>query len=501
MPACLYLCLRYLAVLNRDLAKTTEGDSQVYSNINPDIPGIKSLTARELSVVELTAQGLTSKECAEKLGLKPSTVREYLRRAYGKLGIVGSQELKDLLAPKESAAREAAANHGDAILERVSFAIVPLSLSFLVAPLGIAPERWGAGATDVLAIASGALACLTLMAARQAGRDDPKIPISKGPIVAAIAVFCALLLVTSLLADSQTPLFLPFRIAARFELAALLTAYIIDSCKDDASADGALGSRLPLYFFVLGLALEEIWRASHWFSFMPATFFFIIPSLVVAFRTLQKRPSKQAIACLALLATGFASCLFASKNLAKAPIFLSLFLLLAPFIALAKTSLFRPQNARSILTFSLGLYAGVYGMNAYASIFTYHVEALGTFGTQTGVEVLSIAVATVVFLGAGVYLLRDVETDLARRSPRDSDLASSAEVAQYLAAFNLTRTQVDVATLLLQGKTVEEIATALCYSPITVRAARNRVIEVLGVDATSDLTEYISAGIRRSQAD
>jgi len=48
-------------------------------------PPVPSLTPREREVLNLLAKGLTAREMGEILGLKPDTVRDYLKRLYGKL--------------------------------------------------------------------------------------------------------------------------------------------------------------------------------------------------------------------------------------------------------------------------------------------------------------------------------------------------------------------------------------------------------------------------------
>jgi len=48
-------------------------------------PPVPSLTPREREVLNLLSLGLTAREMGERLGLKPDTVRDYLKRLYGKL--------------------------------------------------------------------------------------------------------------------------------------------------------------------------------------------------------------------------------------------------------------------------------------------------------------------------------------------------------------------------------------------------------------------------------
>ncbi len=60
---------------------------------------LDKLTARERSVAESIAQGLSFKETAQLLGLAPSTVANHLYRIYRKLSINGRTELAKLVHP------------------------------------------------------------------------------------------------------------------------------------------------------------------------------------------------------------------------------------------------------------------------------------------------------------------------------------------------------------------------------------------------------------------
>lgn len=51
-----------------------------------DDPAIESLTAREIDVLELVAQGLSNKEAADRLGISDQTVKFHLASISGKLG-------------------------------------------------------------------------------------------------------------------------------------------------------------------------------------------------------------------------------------------------------------------------------------------------------------------------------------------------------------------------------------------------------------------------------
>ncbi|MFF5549634.1 helix-turn-helix transcriptional regulator [Streptomyces olivaceoviridis] len=61
------------------------------------------LTASEVAVVRLVAQGLTNGRTAEHLGISPHTVSSHLRHAFTKLDITSRVELARLAAEREHA--------------------------------------------------------------------------------------------------------------------------------------------------------------------------------------------------------------------------------------------------------------------------------------------------------------------------------------------------------------------------------------------------------------
>ena len=59
--------------------------------------GWDSLTASELKVVTLIAQGATNRAVAQRLHVSPHTVRAHLRNAFVKLGVSSRTELSKLV--------------------------------------------------------------------------------------------------------------------------------------------------------------------------------------------------------------------------------------------------------------------------------------------------------------------------------------------------------------------------------------------------------------------
>jgi DNA-binding CsgD family transcriptional regulator len=65
--------------------------------------GIEALTASEIRVARLTAQGWTNRETAERLFVTQRTVETHLGHVFQKLGIRGRDELPPELAAPGSA--------------------------------------------------------------------------------------------------------------------------------------------------------------------------------------------------------------------------------------------------------------------------------------------------------------------------------------------------------------------------------------------------------------
>lgn len=68
-----------------------------------------ALTAAELRVARLAADGLTNAEIARSLQLSPNTVATHLKRTYSKLGIRSRRELRDVELRAQPRAGEPAA--------------------------------------------------------------------------------------------------------------------------------------------------------------------------------------------------------------------------------------------------------------------------------------------------------------------------------------------------------------------------------------------------------
>jgi DNA-binding NarL/FixJ family response regulator len=75
----------------------------------PAADGLNLLSKRECEVVQCLVQGLTNREIAERMGLSPHTVKNYLFRVFDKLGVSNRTELLFMTLSQGGSAEEAAA--------------------------------------------------------------------------------------------------------------------------------------------------------------------------------------------------------------------------------------------------------------------------------------------------------------------------------------------------------------------------------------------------------
>lgn len=127
-------------------AETVSG-AEVLSELGPVE---KLLAPRELQVAKLAAAGFDSSAIAERLAIKPATVRTTLHRVYGKLSIRSRDELRGLLASRLEAAsgdgsasrngQDAADNDGSGTTDCSTAADPPsdaIPMPLLVASVGL----------------------------------------------------------------------------------------------------------------------------------------------------------------------------------------------------------------------------------------------------------------------------------------------------------------------------------------------------------------------------
>lgn len=249
---------------------------------------------------------------------------------------------------------------------------------------------------------------------------------------------------------------------------------------------------------VLGVAIEELWRGSFWFSFMPAALLFILPVIGAGLVAALRMPSQRQLRRMVPATLTAAICIALSRNAAMAGITLCTGLTMLAIDLDDSLGLVSRRDPNSPFVLGVGIVAGLYGVNVFSSLFTYSDDVLGVFGTQSGLEVLSIVLSSAIFLGSGLMTSRNLLRRAHSQSLRTAMFDEGA-AAEFLTGFGLPDIQVAVCVDTARGMTAAEISGRLNYSPITVRAARRSAFEKLDVRTASELQVRILAGIRRSQ--
>lgn len=523
------------------------------------------LTEREIQVVLHLLTGKTSYETAELLEIKPSTVREYLRRAYRKIGVKDGGELRarygSIIAPEaridiaspsglpvpapNGSNAESSAKQELSSLTEVALLVASLSL---LLPIGAPHGQWGIGQAHIFGLGGGMLASsisssqflkqprtlgCPILHNRNIGKSFTLLACWMQAAASSVFHSDALGFVCDLVIGSQLCRFwsiaflewryrrphvrsiiwsggilsllvlLPGDIVALTSAAALSVLVLQTPPPDslvEARDDVIYKPREKglLFGAIVGCALEEIWRGLYWFSFMPAALTFFALLGIFGLRAIHSSGFRPKLWLLVFPAF-FSITLLASRS--DAPMLLAGFSLL-----LLAENCTAALKGNSPLYFICGMACGLIysciAFNVIAYIFTYHMDIFGIYGTQTGFELSTVFLSALLFSGLGIYFgrrlvqLRQEElVESARSELSDNNLLAR----EFLLAYDLTPMQIDVAILLVQGKTVTQICDELHYAASTVSAARRACLKRLQVTNTEGLRNEILAGIRRSQ--
>lgn len=527
-----------------------ETDSKPVDFAFPDLSEF-GLTERETEAIGHLLRGRTSQESAELIGIKPSTVREYLRRAYRKIGVEGADQLREryhLQLAVQGMSRGVEERGPDNSVGPVAEALLFATTLYLLLPVNAPHGVWGTGQDRLFALAAGMLASHTSVLCKRSDCRGPvrysgnllnrlpPIAAAMGSLVsdfiphsASVMFACDAVLGFCLYrwwvaaasrrgAFKRRPIAMACPVVA-FILCDLLLAelsLVVGVClilatsftmplRDDTE-ETAVGvqPRESLCLFLIGCVvgggLEEVWRGLYWFSFMPAALTFFTPVCFCCILSLFVRSSEQSVPSVAF-SVSILTVAFVMPDLAPT-ILAALSLLL--LVVSCGAYVAGPSGSPVLCGLSLGLVGGCVLFNRVATTFTYHVGVLGVYGTQTGFELVCVFLSALVFAASGIYVGRRIVCSgrFARDKLQQRSISlNEVVVRDVLAAYDLTPLQIDTALLLLQGRTVREISQELGYAPSTIKTARRVCLTRVQAPDIPSLRREILAGIRCSQGD
>lgn len=196
------------------LVKSENGSATALNDLSCAVFSECGLTEREHEAAILLLGGLTSTESAEKMGIRPSTVRAYLQRAYGKLGVANAEELSETVAlrsleatdPVDMSARKMECQQESPRRATLLAALLGGTLAafvLLLVPYHYYGEAWGlgrellVGGASAAVVASAAVMFVRWMALPDAGASHgggPARRLLRSALLCALSVFSGLVL-------------------------------------------------------------------------------------------------------------------------------------------------------------------------------------------------------------------------------------------------------------------------------------------------------------------
>ena len=146
-----------------------------------------------------------------------------------------------------------------------------------------------------------------------------------------------------------------------------------------------------------------------------------------------------------------------------------------------------------LLAAAFGACAGAYLTNAYGYV-VMHPRVTGMLSDPAAIRLIALLVLSLILLSVVTALLLAIVGRMSRHALLP-DMPLKKRAYAYLESRGLSAFQIDVALLLLEGRTVNEVAQELNYSISAVHAARSAVYKALGVQTRKQFVETVSAEV------
>ncbi len=482
-----------LGLINRGAKKACDAAVEP----TPTDPGATlarfGLAPRELEIATAYVQGETSTDIAERLGIKPATVRATMRRVYAKAGVANRDELAEkVLGIAASAA--STEKDGGAVPSFNSWAppvgLVQFALACDVVTLlpfnSFGVLAWGAARPLVYGCALGLLcvvACAPRLGGVSSGVREASLFVSPIPLLAAhVGVHFM-----------PAAAFIVFLLA--FVGGACVALWCVEKALRFASScvapcDAALSRHFPAAFFGFGVAWEESWRLGPWYSAWQESMAFLLICCLGSSYLLARRkgPAYAAPWALALV--------FAAMGIRPALVALSLCALAyVAWHALGEGLVGGRCVLWSLVALACGAFAGDFIVNSVGSYLVGNAVLTASFGGRKAFGMLAITCIWACALLLGALLVAcavRIHADGIVNAVGGADATSWERLGHALRARGLNETQAAVVTDIIAGKTSAEIASVRHLSRGAVNSARGSAYQLLGVHSRTELAEEFS---------
>lgn len=497
-----------------DLTDTSQSSSHAPQRFLPQLadllPGVETLSARELSVIEGTLSGESQTQMAQASGVSVSTIGSYRARAYRKLGVTTKQELialvKRELGPAENSSSPSMnaekdngepgnLNRSKMIARAFSMTLAMVlwtSSSFAAVPATFerAGFLMGVGLfclTNALALASNR----TPLAYGRGGKKGPDILTIAGSTASALLSFCSL--ASYLAVNWNQRIVSSSLLSLALFLAGLTFAYtlpgVLCQVKDELEElqdDARVRTRCIAVACGVTIAISML---SHMVAFGSVVLIWVawIPYAILTRREKVPNPRGQESPSTESVAKSDASNNSSPRATSWCAL-LYLAALLCSFGLRLASALAAPLGALGVIALCCGTGPEEGGASRRSLLLGYATGCLSLLGLptislDTGIVAIAIQIAPLVTV---LFAPRAIS------APSTSQSLDERRVNGYLIGKGLSEVQAQIVILTLFGYNSTSIAERLVLSPHTVKSYRALAYDRLGVRGKRGLVSLIN---------
>ena len=469
------------------------------------------LAPRELEISAAYAEGGTSSEIAQRLGIKPSTVRATMQRAYKKLGVANREEFLALTAPAETTrtptqhgnttphgdskpeglpeSTRAPLVHGTLIYAEAIFA----ALFLLIAHTS--PARWGMNRPLVYGVALGLLSLL--LAPIGCKKEGGPSSLKRNATLFSLLGLAFIAIAHHSLATPGTAngsiALVGSALGTHLALAPALEAVCTQPATDhERQTRKTVSSSWPLVVlalpaFFLGFSWEELCRGTIWFSLFPTTTpFLVICATATPFALYKEGERLRAALATAAIALALVADFPAALLVCGALGIFALGRQVARGQSISPTDI-----VSTVACFGIGALLGDYFGNFVGTYLAGNDAYTIALGGKAAFGATSTLLASIMAAAAGLAVPLALRASYEDEAFASLPIVTSENLRQRagyaLLSRGLNEAQVAIALDILAGKSSAEIARSRHYARGTVNSARDTVYKTLGIHSRREL--------------
>lgn len=443
------------------------------------------LSAREEEAVRYAVDGLSSRAVAERMDIKPSTVRNLQRRAWSKMGVSSVFEARSLIEsmqPKSERVNESPADD-----ERARLPLLEIATGAVL--LGLCPWLADAGTWFTPLSVCAAAGVGLLGAALLAGLlpDGVKSGSSKVLLHSVLLIFCAVGEVASqVFAPDACPV---IALVASWALGLIL----MERDRAEEGVSSLLVALMASAFFG-GAALFILWKGMTWPFVAPVEQFLIPIAANLACALAGLLLLRRVRGAVILMVLCIVALMLASVYRAYGPIY-AIWLCAFGFATWNGFATGGAPSVRPIvLSFGIGL---MFGVGVLSGIYDMLNLRDAMYGAESGLRLqlvvnFGLGALMALFIVSGVLVWSGVVSGIRRHEiAQRFVMLPEHRIRSALRARGLSDLETDIMMQTFAGETCAHIAKAVNYSMSTVYAIRHDVYRKFGTSGAQQALQTI----------